>query len=226
MTLKELKQYNGKNGRKAYIAYKGNVYDVTESPLWKGGIHKKIHTAGADLTASIEKAPHSDEVFSGFTIVDRLTGSDTGKTYWIEWYRKYHPHPIFVHFPIALHIFAGGLDLIFLFSPADSYASAVFYTFFAATVTGALAMVPGILSWWINYSLAMTYIFIVKLVLSIITLLLGTAAVILYLDDPNIVYTPNLPGIIYHAIVLITTATVTVTAYYGAKLTWPAKRSK
>ncbi|MGM0623585.1 MAG: cytochrome b5 domain-containing protein, partial [Campylobacterota bacterium] len=29
MTLNELQKHNGKNGNKAYIAYKGVVYDVT-----------------------------------------------------------------------------------------------------------------------------------------------------------------------------------------------------
>jgi len=32
-TLNELKQYDGRDGRSAYIAYKGKVYDVTESFL-------------------------------------------------------------------------------------------------------------------------------------------------------------------------------------------------
>ena len=32
MTKSELKRYNGKEGAKAYIAFKGLVYDVTDSP--------------------------------------------------------------------------------------------------------------------------------------------------------------------------------------------------
>ena len=32
----ELAQYNGQNGEPVYIAHKGNVYDVSESKLWKG----------------------------------------------------------------------------------------------------------------------------------------------------------------------------------------------
>ena len=35
LTIQELKNYDGKNGRKAYIAYKGKIYDVSESFLWK-----------------------------------------------------------------------------------------------------------------------------------------------------------------------------------------------
>ncbi|WP_367187989.1 cytochrome b5 domain-containing protein, partial [Sulfuricurvum sp. RIFOXYD12_FULL_44_77] len=33
----ELRQYNGKDGMPAYIAYKGQVYDVTSSKFWKEG---------------------------------------------------------------------------------------------------------------------------------------------------------------------------------------------
>jgi predicted heme/steroid binding protein len=37
-TLEELKQYDGRDGRPAYIAYKGKVYDVTDSFLWIDGV--------------------------------------------------------------------------------------------------------------------------------------------------------------------------------------------
>ena len=220
MTLEKLQQYNGQNGRKAYVAYKGKIYDVTGNRFWKNGIHKRIHKAGLDLTEAMENAPHAEEVFSGFSIVGTLKESHPSKNYWVEWYRKYHPHPMLVHFPIALHLFSGGLDLLFFFQPEASYATAVFYTFFIATVTGGLAMIPGILSWWLNYDLAFTSIFVIKLSLSIITLLLGIVGIIIYLNDPDVVYLMNLPSIIYHGIVLLTTLTVVVVAYYGAKLTW------
>ena len=35
-TLEELAEYNGKNG-KMYIAYQGQVYDVSNSYLWEDG---------------------------------------------------------------------------------------------------------------------------------------------------------------------------------------------
>ena len=116
MTLEKLKQYNGENGQKAYIAYKGDVYDVSTSPLWKNGMHQKIHKAGLDLTDAIGNAPHAEEVFADFEIVDILDDEkDKNKIDWVKWYRKYHPHPMLVHFPIALHLFAAGLNILFLF---------------------------------------------------------------------------------------------------------------
>jgi predicted heme/steroid binding protein len=69
-TLKELAEYNGKNG-KTYVAYQGKVYDVSNSDLWKGGIHKG-HTAGKNLTEELNKSPHGPEIIKGFPVVGTL----------------------------------------------------------------------------------------------------------------------------------------------------------
>ncbi|MFP4487200.1 MAG: cytochrome b5 domain-containing protein, partial [Campylobacterales bacterium] len=135
MTEEELKKYDGKEGRKAYVAFKGKVYDVTSSSFWKKGEHEGLHVAGRDLSAQIAGAPHGDEVFKNFKVVGSLDkGSDIKnqeemnqsssvelKKKLQEWYVKYHPHPATVHFPIALHFFAGALDLLFLSTKNSSY---------------------------------------------------------------------------------------------------------
>lgn len=72
-TAQELSTYNGQNGAKSYTSYKGVVYDVTDSKLWKLGEHFGLK-AGYDLTADMVEAPHGDEVFSGFEIVGNLEG--------------------------------------------------------------------------------------------------------------------------------------------------------
>lgn len=58
----ELAYYNGKDGKPAYIAYRGKVYDVTESFLWMGGRHQVLHEAGNELTEALEKAPHGEDL--------------------------------------------------------------------------------------------------------------------------------------------------------------------
>jgi predicted heme/steroid binding protein len=60
-TLEELKKYDGKEGRPAYIAYKGKVYDVTDNYLWVDGDHQGEHAAGQDLTEAMARAPHSED---------------------------------------------------------------------------------------------------------------------------------------------------------------------
>lgn len=52
-TLSELAQYDGKNGRDAYIAYEGVVYDVSAYFI-QGEHHQGVH-AGEDLTGQITR---------------------------------------------------------------------------------------------------------------------------------------------------------------------------
>ena len=57
-TLEELAKFDGKGGQPAYVAYKGVVYDVTESGMWGDGDHEGMHSAGMDLTEAHDDAPH------------------------------------------------------------------------------------------------------------------------------------------------------------------------
>jgi predicted heme/steroid binding protein len=61
-TLERLKEFDGKDGRPAYIAFKGKVYDVTDDFLWVAGDHQGEHAAGQDLTAEMQSAPHAEDV--------------------------------------------------------------------------------------------------------------------------------------------------------------------
>ncbi len=71
-TLEELKKYDGKNGRPAYIAYKGKVYDVTDDYLWVDGDHQGEHEAGKDLTEEMPMAPHGEETLERVKLVGVL----------------------------------------------------------------------------------------------------------------------------------------------------------
>lgn len=73
ITLEELKQYNGKNGKPAYIAYQGKVYDVSQSKLWSDGDHMGLHEAGKDLTDDIDLAPHREEVLERAKLIGTIT---------------------------------------------------------------------------------------------------------------------------------------------------------
>ena len=64
-TLEELAQYDGLEGRKAYIAVDGIVYDVTEIPQWKDGIHQGRFQAGKDYSKEIRsESPHGLSMLS------------------------------------------------------------------------------------------------------------------------------------------------------------------
>ena len=59
--LEDLAKFNGQNGNPTYIAYKGKVYDVSDSAFWLGGDHLGAHQAGKDLSEEMDIAPHGPE---------------------------------------------------------------------------------------------------------------------------------------------------------------------
>jgi predicted heme/steroid binding protein/uncharacterized membrane protein len=61
MTTEQLSAFDGKEGRPAYIAYKGIIYDIAGSKLWKNGAHMMKHAAGTDLTEALKNAPHGED---------------------------------------------------------------------------------------------------------------------------------------------------------------------
>lgn len=62
---------NGQDKDSIWVAYRGLVYDVTRSRLWKNGRHYE-HWAGQDLSAEMAQAPHAEWVFDKFDPVARL----------------------------------------------------------------------------------------------------------------------------------------------------------
>ncbi|MCX7794198.1 MAG: CopD family protein [Thermodesulfovibrionales bacterium] len=71
-TLEELQYFDGKEGRPAYIAYRGKVYDLSGSRLWKDGSHARKHLAGNDLTDALKTAPHGEEHVLRMPVVGRI----------------------------------------------------------------------------------------------------------------------------------------------------------
>jgi predicted heme/steroid binding protein len=70
-TRSELALFNGQDREQIYVAFQGNVYDVSNSRLWKNGKHYE-HWAGQDLTEELKAAPHTEKVFEKFMVVGLL----------------------------------------------------------------------------------------------------------------------------------------------------------
>jgi predicted heme/steroid binding protein len=68
----QLSLKNGQDSEQVWVAYRGVIYDLSDSRLWRKGMHYE-HWAGQDLTAELEDAPHSESVFERFTAIGRLT---------------------------------------------------------------------------------------------------------------------------------------------------------
>jgi predicted heme/steroid binding protein len=75
MTRAELARCDGKEGRPAYVAYQGVIYDVTKSTSWGDGAHYDVHLAGRDLTQELAEAPHDDALLKEFPVVGKLAQS-------------------------------------------------------------------------------------------------------------------------------------------------------
>jgi predicted heme/steroid binding protein len=72
LTLAELKQFDGKGGRKAYIAVGGTIYDVTGNLNWFRGNHNGFE-AGQDLTVAMDnQSPHGRSKLVGLPIVGKI----------------------------------------------------------------------------------------------------------------------------------------------------------
>lgn len=67
----ELALHNGQDREEVWIAYKGDIYDVTASRLWRNGMHYE-HWAGQDLTDELPDAPHTERVFERFNKIGEL----------------------------------------------------------------------------------------------------------------------------------------------------------
>ena len=62
---------NGQDKPEIWVAYKGMIYDVSRSRLWRAGKHYE-HWAGQDLTEELGDAPHNENVFDKFKIIGTL----------------------------------------------------------------------------------------------------------------------------------------------------------
>ena len=71
-TLDELADYDGQDGRRAYIAVNGVVYDVTDVPQWQGAEHFGF-SSGIDASdALVNNAPHGASLLNDAVVVGSL----------------------------------------------------------------------------------------------------------------------------------------------------------
>ncbi|MCG6552382.1 MAG: CopD family protein [Candidatus Magnetominusculus sp. LBB02] len=73
MTCEEVSRMDGsETSHAACIIYRDNIYDVTQSKLWKGGKHMNKHLAGGDLTDALKLAPHGEDKVVAMPFVGKL----------------------------------------------------------------------------------------------------------------------------------------------------------
>lgn len=70
-TLQELAAFTGKDGKSAYVAVDGVVYDLTKIGAWKNGEHHGLK-AGTDESKKILSSPHGKQVLKKVPVVGKL----------------------------------------------------------------------------------------------------------------------------------------------------------
>jgi len=71
-TMEEIAQFDGKEGRPAYIVVDGIVYDVTNVGPWRSGTHFGF-ASGGDVTEALKNAaPHGANMLNQAEIVGKI----------------------------------------------------------------------------------------------------------------------------------------------------------
>jgi predicted heme/steroid binding protein len=64
-TAASIKDYDGQNGHKCYVAVKDTVYEIKDNAYWKDGKHTPSGGrgyCGGDMTEIIKQSPHGESV--------------------------------------------------------------------------------------------------------------------------------------------------------------------
>jgi predicted heme/steroid binding protein/uncharacterized membrane protein len=231
MDKDELKGNYGAEGRAAYVAYEGRVYDVTGSKLWREGRHLKTHQAGRDLTLAMKAAPHGPEILERFQQVAELAEEKVAAKpvdvfkmppRLISLLLDRHPHPMSVHFPIALSITAAFFSFLSLFIKGSGLESVALFNMVLAALSAPLSIATGLLSWYYNYGRTWTHIYRMKALFSIVLIVLFAFSLAV-----KFVFLSGEVGSgfwywIFTCLVIAMAPTVVILGYYGGKITFPS----
>jgi len=228
----ELQAYDGQEGRPAYLAYKGQVYDVSDSRLWRKGLHVRRHHAGNDLSADLVAAPHDESVFERVPMVGLLVAAEEEQpeegrlAALLDWYFDLHPHPVAVHFPVALGVVAAVFLGLYLLTGGAAFEVSGYYVLWAALVMSPVAMLTGAVSWWFNYGHILDGRFTVKMSLSIVMVVVEAIALTLRTANPTSLVDRETVGWIYALAVLVVVPLVATIGWIGARISFPPRKSK
>jgi predicted heme/steroid binding protein/CheY-like chemotaxis protein/uncharacterized membrane protein len=218
-TMAELARYDGKEGRAAYIAFRGKVYDATNSRLWRDGRHGAAHVAGVDLTEALANAPHAEEVFPRLPIVGDLIKKETPGQRILRRFDRLHPHATLVHLSIAYTIAAPFTFLGWIITSRKIFDEVTFFLLILGLIFVPTSFLAGIISWIVNYETKAQRVFNFKFALGMLLFLLIIANLLLRLTGADIILSK--PGCYYFlAALILQMASALASDYYGKKIVY------
>ena len=230
---RELSEGNGQDGKPVYIAHQGKVFDVSESKLWKGGLHMKRHHAGKDLTTEFQGAPHGTEVLERYPQVAVLTKGETAEREIpaslsrllarFPMLRR-HPHPMTIHFPIVFMFSTTLFTVLYLLTGVRSFELTALHCLGAGILFTPVAMATGYGTWWLNYLAKPVRSVSIKKKVSVILLGTELVAFLWRVAVPDILKAFSLAGLAYSLLIFSLLPLATVLGWFGAQLTFPIER--
>jgi predicted heme/steroid binding protein/uncharacterized membrane protein len=220
-TKRELQGFIGEEGKPVYVAFKGKVYDLSNSRLWTNGAHQGRHSAGKDLTASILNAPHNEEVLRKFPVVGELVEEEPPNSKPVQWLQKLHLHPISVHFSIAYSIAFPLLSIIYSLTGEASFETASYYMLLLGFLSAPVAALFGFFSWRVTYEGRTTRIFTRKLTFATVLLAVITACLVWRTLNPNILTAWTELSFVYLSLTVSLVPIVTILGYFGGEIVYP-----
>lgn len=225
----ELGRFAGKDGAPVYICLDGKVYDVSGSELWETGTHMARHNAGRALDDEFGAAPHGLEVLERVPQVGilkkappRTEGSARPGLLDRHPFFKRHPHPMTVHFPIALLAAAFAFEALFAFTGCPSFRTTSLHCLALGFISVPFAMATGYLSWKVNYLGKPMRQVRNKITLSFIM----TAVALFTLWRMWPAAARPQAGAFYLSSVLVIAVLVMLVGYFGGQLTFPVEKAR
>ena len=226
----ELAGFNGENGKPAYIAHDGKVYDVSDSKLWRKGQHMNRHRSGADLTSDMQAAPHDFKVLERFPqvgILKKIAVEEQAIPQPIAWlinrfpFLRRHPHPMTVHFPIAFVFATTIFNLIYLVTGVKSFEITALHCLAGAILFTMVGITTGIYTWWLNYMAKPLKAVKIKLPLTILMFVIEVIIFTWRILTPEILDSIHIGSVFYFLLVLSLIPMIMVVGWYGASMTFP-----